>query len=176
MCAENPFVQMFTPEQGESEKGRKEKKHKKKSFHPRTEEEIRQLVAEWDPYVHPRARDSFGTQAGLEDVLAQLASGIQRTQDPVLGEEHKCVLWYGHVTHDKQEAVIHMVKPGETSKSITYVNRVLPFIFATDESFEQLMKLPKEPFKMVCGDQMCVHLVHIAIQTQRARSVSGQAI
>ena len=29
------------------------------------------------------------------------------------------------------------VKPGETAESVTYVNRVLAFIFATDESFDQ---------------------------------------
>lgn len=30
-------------------------------------------------------------------------------------------------------------------ESITYVNRVLAFMFATDDSFEKLMQLPKEP-------------------------------
>ena len=47
---------------------------------------------------------------------------------------------------------------------ITYVNRVLAFIFATDESFDQLMRLPKEPFKMSCSDQLCVNLAHISLQ------------
>ena len=56
------------------------------------------------------------------------------------------------------------VKPGESQESITYVNRVLAFIFATDESFEQLMRLPKEPFRMSCGDQLCVNLAHISLQ------------
>ena len=38
--------------------------------------------------------------------------------------------------------------PGESLESVTFVNRVLPFIFADDESFEELMQLPKEPFGM----------------------------
>ena len=37
-----------------------------------------------------------------------------------------------------------------------FINRLLVFIFATDESFEQLMNLPKKPFTMVCGNQLCV--------------------
>ena len=39
--------------------------------------------------------------------------------------------------------------PGESVESVTFVNRVLPFIFADDESFEELMQLPKEPFGKV---------------------------
>ena len=30
---------------------------------------------------------------------------------------------------------------------------------------EKLMALPKEPFKMSCGDQLCVHLAHISLAT-----------
>merc|ERR1711920_47543 len=74
-----------------------------------------------------------------------------------------CVVWYGDVTKDDQQAAIKMTKPGETSESVTYVNRVLAFIFATDESFEQLIKLPKDPFKMACGCQLCVHLGHVSL-------------
>lgn len=32
-----------------------------------------------------------------------------------------------------------------SQESVTYVNRVLAFMFATDESFEKLMALPKVP-------------------------------
>ena len=56
-----------------------------------------------------------------------------------------------------------MIKPGEHEESVTYVNRVLAFIFATDDSFEALMRLPKEPFKMSCDDQLCVLLAHISL-------------
>ena len=97
-------------------------------------------------------------------MLEQIAKGIHREDDPVLGDDTKCVPWYGDVTKDDKQAAIRMVKPGESTESITYVNRVLAFIFATDESFEQLMRLPKEPFKMCCGDQLCVNLAHISLQ------------
>merc|ERR1712113_713150 len=98
----------------------------------------------------------------LTEVLKQLAEGTDREDDPVLGED-RCVFWYGDVTKEDTQAAIRMVKPGESTESVTYVNRVLAFIFATDESFERLMKLPKEPFKMSCGDQLCVHLAHVSL-------------
>ena len=50
----------------------------------------------------------------------------------------------------------------ESKESITYVNRVLAFMFATDESFVKLMALPKLPFKMCCGNQLCINLSHIS--------------
>ena len=87
---------------------------------------------------------------GSSEVLEQIARGIHKKDDPVLGDDTKCVPWYGDVTRDDKQAAIRMVKPGESQESITYVNRVLAFIFATDESFEQLMRLPKEPFRMSC--------------------------
>merc|ERR1712060_739713 len=89
--------------------------------------------------------------------------GIDRNDDPILGADDKCAYWYGNVTKEEMQAAIRMVKPGETEESVTYVNRVLAFIFATDESFEQLMKLPKEPFKMSSGDQLDIHLAHISL-------------
>lgn len=133
------------------------------AFVPRSEEEIRTIIAQWQQYAHPRARDFFTNPEMLEEVLTQLAKGTDKKDDPVLGSDERCVYWYGDVTKDDLQAAIRMVKPGEAAESVTYVNRVLAFIFATDESFEQLMKLPKEPFKMSCGDQLCVHLAHISL-------------
>uniref|UniRef100_A0A7S2MJN7 Uncharacterized protein n=1 Tax=Zooxanthella nutricula TaxID=1333877 RepID=A0A7S2MJN7_9DINO len=173
MCSENPFQQMFGGDGGGQAKEAKKKKKNQQpgqprrpssnrneaSFNPRTDAEVRQVVQQWEQYVHPRAREFFSTPEMLEEVLGQLAKGIDRNDDPVLGADDRCVFWYGDVT----AAAIRMVKPGETTESVTYVNRVLAFIFATDESFDQLMKLPKEPFKMNCGDQLCVHLAHISL-------------
>lgn len=99
----------------------------------------------------------------LEGVLLQLARGIDKKDDPVLGVDDQCVYWYGDVANDGNQAAIRMVKPGEETESVTYVNRLLAFLFATDESFEQLMQLPKQPFAMSCGDQLCVHLAHISL-------------
>jgi len=182
MCAENPFAHLLQLGGGNQVKGGKdaEKKSEKKkrdskaqappqsrrneaSFKPRSEEEIAQAIRQWERYAHPRAREFFTTADMLEEVLTQLAKGVDKNQDPILGNEDQCVYWYGDVTKDDLQAAIRMIKPGETAESVTYVNRVLAFIFATDDSFEQLMKLPKEPFKMSCGDQLCVHLAHISL-------------
>ncbi|CAL1146116.1 unnamed protein product [Cladocopium goreaui] len=135
------------------------------AFHSRNDEEVKQIVEHWSQYAHPRAKEFFTTSAQLEEVLMQLAKGTDKSDDPITGPDEKCVYWYGDVTKDDLQAAIRMVKPGEQAESVTYVNRVLAFIFATDDSFEKLMALPKEPFKMSCGDQLCVHLAHISLAT-----------
>ena len=43
--------------------------------------------------------------------------GIHKDMDPVLGDDTKCVYWYGDVTKDDQQAAIKMVKPGDASES-----------------------------------------------------------
>lgn len=170
MCSENPFAAFG----GDSKKGgnnkkkpaggrRSSSKRNEAAFQPRSEEEVRAVIKTWEQYAHPRSREFFSSPEVLEEVLTQLARGIDKNDDPVLGQDEKCVYWYGDVTKDDLQAAIRMVKPGESAESVTYVNRVLAFIFATDDSFEQLMKLPKEPFKMSCGDQLCVHLAHISL-------------
>mmetsp|Transcript_47584 Transcript_47584/g.103710 ORF Transcript_47584/g.103710 Transcript_47584/m.103710 type:complete len:226 (-) Transcript_47584:173-850(-) len=170
MCSENPFNAMFG-EQGKADKEKKKKdkrrtsKRNEGSFHPRTDDEVASAVSRWIRHAHPRANDFFTSQQQLHDVLTQLAKGIDREDDPILGGDEKCVYWYGDVTKEDLQAAIRMVKPGENAESVTYVNRVLAFIFATDESFDRLMKLPKEPFKMSCGDQLCVNLSHISVET-----------
>lgn len=138
-------------------------KRNESNFQARSDEEVRRVIRQWEQYAHPRAREFFTSPEMLEEVLTHLARGIDKNDDPVLGTEEKCVYWYGDVTKDDLQAAIRMLKPGESAESVTYVNRVLAFIFATDDSFEQLMKLPKEPFKMSCGDQLCVHLAHISL-------------
>merc|ERR1712113_1296640 len=173
MCSENPFVQLFGQQQQKDKEDKKKKKtagprkasskRDEAAFHPRTDDEIKAIIKQWEQYAHPRAREFFTSPEMMEEVLTQLAKGIDRNDDPVLGPEEKCVYWYGDVTKDDLQAAIRMVKPGEANESVTYVNRVLAFIFATDDSFEQLMKLPKEPFKMSCRDQLCVHLAHISL-------------
>jgi len=136
-------------------------------FQPRTDAEIKAIVDKWENYAHPRAREFFNSTDMLRGVLVQLAKGTDKSQDPILGSEDKCVFWQGEVTKEDLQAAIKMIKPGETEETVTYVNRVLAFIFATDDSFEALMQLPKEPFKMSCGDQLCVHLAHISLAVER---------
>eukprot|EP00933_Yihiella_yeosuensis_P025352 TRINITY_DN19693_c0_g2_i1.p1 TRINITY_DN19693_c0_g2~~TRINITY_DN19693_c0_g2_i1.p1 ORF type:complete len:187 (-),score=40.77 TRINITY_DN19693_c0_g2_i1:377-937(-) len=175
MCSENPFTMLFgdQPPKDDQKKNKKKAAAKRASvsassrneanFQPRTDEEVREIVQQWKQYAHPRAREFFQSSGTMDQVLEQLARGINKNDDPILGPEDKCVQWYGDVTKDDLQAALKMVKPGEDNESVTYVNRVLAFIFATDDSFEQLMKLPKEPFKMSCGDQLCVHLAHISL-------------
>ena len=142
----------------------KPSKRRVEEFDRRSPEGIDELVASWEPYVHPRAREFFPSQEMLLVVLRQIAKGLHKSEDPILGSETRCFHWYGEVTKDEpQQACIRMVKPGESTESTTFVNRVLVFIFATDESFEQLMRLPKEPFRMTCADQLCVSLSHISV-------------
>jgi len=172
MCSENPFA-LFGDKGGKGDDKKKKKntgnqrrassKRNEAAFQPRSDEEVRNAIKQWEQYAHPRSREFFASPEMLEEVLTQLARGIDKNDDPVLGADEKCVYWYGDVTKDDLQAAIRMVKPGESAESVTYVNRVLAFIFATDDSFEQLMKLPKEPFKMSCGDQLCVHLAHISL-------------
>ena len=133
-------------------------------FVRRSDEDIRTVVAAWEAYVHPRAREFFPTHDMLIQVLTQVAKSVHDADDPILGSDAVCCHWFGEITKDEpQQACIRMVKPGESTESTTFVNRVLVFIFATDESFEQLMKLPKEPFRMTCSDQLCVNLNHISV-------------
>jgi len=138
-------------------------KRNEAAFQARSEEDVQVAIKQWEQYATQRSKEVFTSPEMLEKVLTQLARGIDKNDDPVLGPEEKCVYWYGDVTKDDLQAAIRMVKPGESEESVTYVNRILAFIFATDDSFEQLMKLPKEPFKMSCGDQLCVHLAHISL-------------
>lgn len=189
MCSENPFVAMFGSQGSAQADDNKDKAKKKKktaqkrpnslrveaNFRPRSAEEIEAVIKEWQLYVHPRAQDFFRTQELMTEVLTQLAKGIDKNDDPVLGPEEKCVFWYGDVTKDDNQAAIRMVKPGESEESVTYVNRVLAFIFATDDSFDQLMQLPKEPFKMGCNDQLCVHLAHISLNVEPQTGAKSSA-
>ena len=62
-------------------------------FQKRTSDEIKTCVRAWEQYAHPRAREFFPTRDMLDAVLEQLARGIHREDDPVLGDDTKCVYW-----------------------------------------------------------------------------------
>jgi hypothetical protein len=174
MCAECPSATLFDLGDGdsmcaESPSASQLDQRDEAFFRARTEQENQALINEWSQYAHPRAREYFQSEGGMMDVLMQLAMGIDRDSDPVLGPDDQCVRWYGDVANDGQQAVVSIGKPAET-KYVIYVNRVLAFIFATDDSFEQLKRLPNEPLKMACSDQLCVHLAHISL----AVDINGQ--
>merc|ERR1740121_2094086 len=88
------------------------------SFEARTEEKVAEIVAQWHEYVHPRAREFFGRQEELHEVLKQIARGIDKHDDPILGDDRKCVFWYSDVTKDDVQAAIRMIKPGESAESV----------------------------------------------------------
>jgi len=125
-------------------------------------EEIQVLIRAWENYVHPRAKSFWQTSDVLYQILAQIARGVEKTADPVLGDD-RCVIWQGMLHSEDKRPVIRMTKPGETVESQTYVNRVLVFLFADDDSFNELQEKPKKPFAMACGDSKCVNLTHIAL-------------
>eukprot|EP00928_Gymnodinium_smaydae_P089769 TRINITY_DN73680_c0_g1_i1.p1 TRINITY_DN73680_c0_g1~~TRINITY_DN73680_c0_g1_i1.p1 ORF type:complete len:189 (-),score=39.24 TRINITY_DN73680_c0_g1_i1:99-665(-) len=180
-CSDSPFSTLFggaDPEEkshdADVEKRRRNRnkpaaassdasRRNERTFQPRDAEGIQALVEEWMQYTHPRALELFQTEEKLRSVLTSLARGVNKTDDPVLGPDDQCVFWYGDVTREDREAALVLVKPGETVESVTYVNRILAFAFATDESFNQLMTLPKRPFRMTCSDQLCVQIAHISM-------------
>ena len=163
------------------------------NFQPRPDEEIRALATKWAHYAHPRARTLFSTEASLETILAEVARGIAKNDDPICSLEVRCAYWHGgtsEVDGLRAEATIRVLKPmwqpqhepeplenscgvvkvqrmhdpdDNIQWDVTYVNRLLCFIFATDSCFERSMRLPKKPFRMSCGDQLCVHLGHISM-------------
>ncbi|CAD7923739.1 unnamed protein product [Amoebophrya sp. A120] len=156
------------------------KKPGKAKFTKRDANEIQADLAKWIDFLHPRALDFFPDQEAVKKVLSEILKNIDKKDDPILGSDEKCVMWHGDSTKvnndgEESQAVVRIVKPGDTLESVTFVNRVLPFIFADDESFEELMQLPKEPFAMCCGNQLCVNMSHISFQKRRNSKVAEEA-
>merc|ERR1712039_904688 len=98
---ENPLALLFGGRAREAEENkqkhtparRAKPKRDEASFQPRTEEEIQALVQQWSSYAHSRASVFFNSPEMLAEVLVQVARGIDRKDDPVLGQEEKCVYW-----------------------------------------------------------------------------------
>lgn len=64
------------------------------------------------------------------------------------------------------QAVVRLGGSGDPAKETpVYVNRLLAFTFATEDAFKQLQRLPKAPFKMRCGNQRCINVRHILMET-----------
>mmetsp|Transcript_88124 Transcript_88124/g.222442 ORF Transcript_88124/g.222442 Transcript_88124/m.222442 type:complete len:189 (+) Transcript_88124:92-658(+) len=173
MCSGDPFSVIFGPGREAKRNRRIGRRCSSKStatssqlstadFQPRSDDEIAISVWRWVQHAQPRALEVFESEEKLEWVLAQLARGTDRHEDAVLGGKDTCVHWYGDVSLDRMQAAIPIDKPGE-ARSATYVNRVLPLAFADDDCFHRMARLPrKKPFKMACGNQFCVNLLHIS--------------
>ena len=100
----------------------------------------------------------------MVEALTNIAKNINKGEDPILGETDDCVFWYGPVSDGRPaQAVLELESSAD--KKPTFVNRLLAYVFATDESFEALMKLPKAPFVMACGDQLCINVKHISAES-----------
>lgn len=166
-CSNNLFSQLFL---------RRTDRLKEATSHPislaeeeverrhleRSDKEVEEALNEWKQHVHSRVSTFFKTTTMLEEVLVRVARCVNKTDDPVLGSDGQCVYWHG-ITTDDHQAGIEVVDPKTGAKSVTYVNRVLAYIFADDESFEKLVQLVNKPLKMSCNNQLCVCIAHIAV-------------
>jgi hypothetical protein len=131
--------------------------------HADLEQEKRALLHDWSFFVHPRAVDFFGKEEELNKVLQQILENLDVGSDPICGPADQCVLWRGESESNRASESSHAcmkVKKPE-GESQVWVNRVLAFVFASDATFLELMKLPKEPFKMSCGNQLCINTAHM---------------
>jgi len=176
MCSENPFAfgaqpmqqeRQRHPKQAKASNQRQSRKSKLASrkidttFQARSEAEIRECVKQWQEFVHPRAHQVFSTPELLQDVLVQLARFTDKNHDPLLGNGSMCAVWHGEITGETEHAAIK-TKGNKGAETVTFANRVMAFIFAADDSFEELMKLPKKGFDMSCDNNLCINLVHIS--------------
>jgi hypothetical protein len=130
----------------------------------RSPQEVTELVGHWKEWLHPRADDFFR----LDRVLTKIAKYVSKGNDPVTSGIDDCIFWHGDVSDENgvYEGVIEIDRDGHVQKQTVFINRLLVFLFATEDSFEQLMKLPKAPFRMACGHQLCINLAHIDTQAE----------
>ena len=124
----------------------------------RNAEEVAAAVATWKETLHERAWGFFSSEDELNSVLQQVAANTDAGTDFREGGAH--VLWRGECTGSEP---VLWIQRDDAPATQTYVNRVLAALFVDDESFAQLSTLPKEPFRMTCGDQGCINLMHLYV-------------
>lgn len=127
----------------------------------RSAEEVAYVVKAWDTYVHERAKALWKTPARRYSILSCIAKECARSDDPVLGNDVSCVRWNGPM--EDNYPVITVTRPGESKGSTTYVNRMLVFLFADQQSYEQIDKEHYRAFEMACGNSWCINLTHISL-------------
>eukprot|EP00933_Yihiella_yeosuensis_P024727 TRINITY_DN19163_c0_g1_i1.p1 TRINITY_DN19163_c0_g1~~TRINITY_DN19163_c0_g1_i1.p1 ORF type:complete len:179 (-),score=27.32 TRINITY_DN19163_c0_g1_i1:295-831(-) len=136
----------------------------------RSRAEVRDCVEEWLTKVDPRASAMYSRQ-DLQAILFSIAENIHKDSDVFESRTsdlgNRCVKWLGEtredsVKHGTTHAGMMVLKPRAEETTWAWVNRILILLFAPEADFNQYMQLPKEPFKMRCGDQMCVNMSHIA--------------
>jgi len=166
-------------------------------FRKRSKQEVQATVQVWEQDVSERAAQYWDGPGQLQKVLTIIAANIGKEDDPIHGDEERCVIWHGDrqcgttyisarslrndgdnesrtagTVHGQQQGLEHShqpqavfwhVKPGEYQVSVSYINRTLAFMYADDADFETLMWLHKKPFKMSCGNQLCIQTAHITM-------------
>ncbi|KAJ1606489.1 hypothetical protein OJ253_2736 [Cryptosporidium canis] len=178
-CSESPFCLLFGFKEEKSsnygtERSQRalsskmsevsvEKKPPKPLFNRRTPDEILTVCRSWENYIHPRAKDFWKSSEQVYEILSNIARNVDRADDPITSGEEQCVRWHGELEADDGAPVIRILKPGETDECQTYVNRILAFLYADDESFLELQKKPPVAFEMVCEDPICINLTHISL-------------
>jgi hypothetical protein len=113
----------------------------------------------WTFFVHSRAKEFYEEDEDLEKVLLEIARNLDAGDDVVCGPADCCMVWRGKLQDGYP--VMQVKKPGEGMSQV-WVIRVLAHAFASDKSFQELMKLPKRPFSMSCGNQLCLNISHIS--------------
>ena len=75
----------------------------------------------------------------------------------------QCVFWHGnHVTDGGVAEAVVEIRHEDGSENRTYVNRLLLYLFTTEQSYQSLLALPgTRPLTMACGCQLCLNLQHI---------------
>jgi hypothetical protein len=156
-------------------KSKKEKKEKKRKEQPlglsymppmerRSSAEVDALVEHWRHWIHPRADDFYK----LDEVLKNIAKNVSKGQDPVTSGADNCIFWYGDTSEENgnHEGIMEIDRQsaGGTQRQVVYTNRMLVYLFATEDSFRVLMKLPKAPFRMACDHPLCINLGHVDTQ------------
>ncbi|EAA22860.1 hypothetical protein [Plasmodium yoelii yoelii] len=153
----------------------------------RSTNEVLLLCRAWENYVHPRAKEYWKDSQQLQNILCKIANGITKNDDPILGDDYACVFWFGDKNKNDNCPIISVKKGNDNIETITYVNRVLIFLYAGlaqtkkinicmhtsilhhmcvcayEASFQELQKKPKKAFTMACGNINCINLTHISL-------------
>jgi hypothetical protein len=142
--------------------------HPRLGHRGRTAAEVKALIQKWGGAIHSRAYRF----PQLVNVLVNIATNLPKDQDPVLARGKDCINWYGDTCEDEfgVEQCFMTVKRPDSENHFVFINRMLVYIFATDESYDLLAKYPKRPFRMACKNQRCVNLGHIDIKAPPPKS------
>eukprot|EP00929_Paragymnodinium_shiwhaense_P061999 TRINITY_DN30957_c0_g1_i1.p1 TRINITY_DN30957_c0_g1~~TRINITY_DN30957_c0_g1_i1.p1 ORF type:complete len:174 (-),score=22.83 TRINITY_DN30957_c0_g1_i1:329-850(-) len=161
VCASNGLVKWFISSVQRPPQRPGRRVRDPAAFRPPTEAQIVERIARWAPYLHRRSMRFLGSDKLVAEALRDIARGISADQDLLLDDQRVCVHWYGTVVEEGVPAIT-LIQPDHPAGAVCYVSRAVAFMFADDDSFAQLVRLPQnENLQTTCGDLMCVHIKHI---------------